>query len=107
MLNWGKTKSVSGLLLNYWLKEWISNISINIFFSQENRLNYADVVFQPTSQNEVRIIGLEDRTVYADVDTYGAGSLLPETRSETSSSEDDFVYVDGIENFIEKRETND
>lgn len=80
---------------------------LNLFFSQENRLNYADVVFQPTSRNEVRIIGLEDRTVYADVDTYGAGALLPETRSETSSSEDDFVYVDGIENFIEKRETND
>ncbi|CAC5394947.1 unnamed protein product [Mytilus coruscus] len=75
--------------------------------SMENRLNYADVVFQQTSRNELRIIGLEDRTVYADVDTSVAAALLPETRCETSSSEDDFVYVDGIENFIEKRETND
>lgn len=65
------------------------------------------MVFQPTSQNEIRIIGFEDRTVYADVDTRFAAALPSETRSETSSSEDDFVYVDGIENFIEKRETND
>ncbi|CAC5361915.1 unnamed protein product [Mytilus coruscus] len=70
-------------------------------------LNYADVVFQPSSQNEVRIIGLEDRTVYADVDTSFAAAFLPEKQSETSSSEDDFIYVDGIENFIDKRETND
>lgn len=74
---------------------------------QESRLNYADVVFEPSlSQDEVRIIGLEDRIEYADVDIALVAPSSPETRSDTSSSEDDFVYVDGIENFIEKRETN-
>lgn len=70
-------------------------------------MNYADVVFEPSSaQQAARIIGLEDRTVYADVDVSLVALFSPETRSDTSSSEDDFVYVEGIENYIEKRETN-
>ncbi|CAG2232728.1 CADM4 [Mytilus edulis] len=72
--------------------------------SMESRLNYADVVFQPSaSQEPVRIIGLENRTVYADVDTSQVAIGRPENRSDTSSSDDDFVYIDGIENYIEKR----
>ncbi|CAC5368471.1 unnamed protein product [Mytilus coruscus] len=75
--------------------------------SLDVHLNYADVVFQPSSsQDEVRIIGLENRTVYADVDTAGFSRSIPDIQSDTSSSEDDFVYVQGIENYIEKRETN-
>lgn len=70
-------------------------------------MNYADVVFQPSSsQNEIRIIGLENMTVYADVDT-SVHVGLPDIQSDTSSSDDDFVYIEGIQNFIEKRETND
>lgn len=70
-------------------------------------MNYADVIFQPSSsQHEIRIIGLEDRNVYTEVDT-SVTVRLPEVQSDTSSSDDDFVYVDGIPNFIEKRETND
>ncbi|XP_071148042.1 kin of IRRE-like protein 1 [Mytilus edulis] len=76
--------------------------------SMESRLNYADVMFEPSgSQDPARIIGLDDRTVYADVDI-SLGAQCPSGRqSNTSSSEDDFVYIDGIENYIEKREAND
>ncbi|CAC5411923.1 unnamed protein product [Mytilus coruscus] len=82
----------------------------------DNQLNYADVVFQPSSStNEVRILGLEDRIHYADVDVSARTAILPDINSignksdnssEKSSSEDDFVYIDQIENYMTNRTTN-
>lgn len=81
------------------------------FYVQDNQLNYADVVFQPSSStNEVRILGLEDRIHYADVEVSVRRAILPDINSdnssEKSSSEDDFVYIDQIENYIPNRTTN-
>ncbi|XP_052079684.1 uncharacterized protein LOC127717862 [Mytilus californianus] len=82
----------------------------------DGQLNYADVVFQPSSStNEVRILGLEDRIHYADVDVSALTAFLPnisslrnstDNGSERSSSEDDFVYVDQIQNYMPNRTTN-
>lgn len=74
---------------------------------QDDQLNYADVVFQPSlSTNEVRILGLEDRIHYADVDVSARTAFPPDISSERSSSEEDFVYVDQIENYMPHRTTN-
>lgn len=85
-------------------------------YVQDGHLNYAEVVFQPSSStNEVRILGLEDRIHYADIDVSARQSFLPnrstigdngDNGSEKSSSEDDFVYVDQIENYMPNRATN-
>lgn len=84
---------------------------------KENHLNYADVIFQPSSStNEVQIIGLEDRIHYADVDVSARTTVIQSDArgvgvesnvgSDRSSSEDDFVDVGGITNYMQNRSTN-
>lgn len=85
-------------------------------FFKDGRLNYADVIFQPSSStNEVHIIGLEDRIHYADVDVSVRTAFLPDIDSvgdgsdigsQKSSSEDDFVYVGQITNYMKNQTTN-
>ncbi|CAC5417636.1 unnamed protein product [Mytilus coruscus] len=84
--------------------------------TMDGQLNYADVVFHPSSStNEVRIIGLEDRIHYADVDVSMRTAFLTDISSigdgsdigsQKSSSEDDFVYVGQIENYMQNRPTH-
>lgn len=70
----------------------LSNVS---FLFQTGQLNNADVTFPPsTTQEVVHIIGIENRTVYADV-TVSAGA--------TSSDEEDYVEIECLKNFVDKR----
>lgn len=63
----------------------------------------------------MHILGLEDRIHYADVDVSVRTAVLPDIDSvgdesdigsQKSSSEDDFVYVDQIKNYMKNRTTN-
>ncbi|CAC5377810.1 HMCN [Mytilus coruscus] len=46
------------------------------------QLNYADVIFQPsTTQDVVQIIGIENRTIYADVNVSAGATSSVDTRS--------------------------
>lgn len=63
----------------------------------------------------MRILGLEDRIHYADVDVSVRTAVLPDIDSvgdgsdigsQKSSSEDDFVYVGQIKNYMRNRTTN-
>ncbi|CAG2248792.1 unnamed protein product [Mytilus edulis] len=72
----------------------------------ESSLQYAEVTFkdEPMTQ-EVVIHGIADRTIYSDIDFMTKHVEQPCSRSESDSeSDDDFMYVDGIENFVEKEE---
>ncbi|XP_063412005.1 uncharacterized protein LOC134694856 [Mytilus trossulus] len=70
------------------------------------QLNYADVIFPPsTTQANLQIIGIENRTVYADVTVSAGASSLVSSRDVTSSDEEeeDFVEMEGLKNFVDKR----
>ncbi|XP_076088315.1 neural cell adhesion molecule 1-like [Mytilus galloprovincialis] len=74
----------------------------------EGSLQYAEVFFEdvPTMQ-EVVIHGIGDKTVYSDIDFMAQHVAKASNKSESDSeSDDDFMYVDGIENFVEKRENS-
>ncbi|XP_052080099.1 titin-like isoform X2 [Mytilus californianus] len=53
------------------------------------QLNYVDVIFQPsTTQDVVQIIGIENRTIYADVNVSAGATSSVDTRSVMSSDEE-------------------
>ncbi|VDI50284.1 Hypothetical predicted protein [Mytilus galloprovincialis] len=66
----------------------------------ESSLNYAEVEFEagPTASTSI-IHGHEDRTIYSEIDVLRLANAIP---SSSDSDEDDFVYVDGIENYNKK-----
>ncbi|CAC5393288.1 IGDCC4 [Mytilus coruscus] len=67
----------------------------------EPNLNYAEVIFhtKPTT-NEIVVHGKEDRTIYSEIDHLKRADALPS--SSESDSDDDFVYIEGIQNFLRK-----
>ncbi|XP_063411946.1 uncharacterized protein LOC134694812 [Mytilus trossulus] len=68
------------------------------------QLNHSDVYFQPSTSHDVQIRGIENRTVYSEVLNSERGSSVIETRSMSSSDEEDFVDIEGLENFIDRSE---
>lgn len=55
------------------------------------------------TQDVVHIIGIEKRTVYADVTVSAGATSLVDSRNVTSSDEEDFVEIEDLENFADKR----
>ncbi|XP_071148145.1 uncharacterized protein [Mytilus edulis] len=69
--------------------------------SNESNLHYVEVVFETKHNTEETVIhGLEERSIYSDIDHLAKAVALPS--SSESESEDDFVYVEGIQNFSRK-----
>ncbi|XP_071148411.1 uncharacterized protein [Mytilus edulis] len=68
------------------------------------QLNYSDVYFQPSTSQAVRIRGIENRTVYSEVLNSERSSNVIETRSISSSDEEDFDDTEGLGNFIDRTE---
>ncbi|CAC5383226.1 unnamed protein product [Mytilus coruscus] len=66
----------------------------------ESILNYAEIEFEarPTASTSI-IHGHEDRTIYSEIDLLRLANVIP---SISDSDEDDFMYVDGIENYKKK-----
>lgn len=52
----------------------------------------------PTNEAEIR--GINDRTIYADIDTGAVGVPLEE--SAESDDDDDFMYIEGIIDYTKK-----
>ncbi|CAC5393267.1 unnamed protein product [Mytilus coruscus] len=62
----------------------------------ESNLNYAEVIFEAVPSTSANIIhGKEDRTIYSEIDLLCHADVIP----SSSESDDDFMYVDGIENY--------
>lgn len=58
-------------------------------------------MFETKHNTEETVIhGLEERSIYSDIDHLAKAVALPS--SSESESEDDFVYVEGIQNFSRK-----
>ncbi|CAC5380201.1 unnamed protein product [Mytilus coruscus] len=73
----------------------------------ESDLNYSEIVFEERQSSSPLVIhGIDERTIYSDI-VVGAqlSNQLPNNDS-SSESEDDFIYVDGIENYTERRKMN-
>ncbi|CAC5380192.1 unnamed protein product [Mytilus coruscus] len=73
----------------------------------EADMNYAEIVFDDQQLPcPVIIHGIDDKTIYSDI---VVGAQLPNllsTNDSSSESEDDFIYVEGIENYTERRKMN-
>ncbi|CAC5383214.1 unnamed protein product [Mytilus coruscus] len=68
-------------------------------------LNYVEVAFGPSNSNNTSFIhGINDRTIYSDIDTTAFFESSQETQDNSSrdSSEDDFMYVDGIVHYTKR-----
>ncbi|CAC5420413.1 unnamed protein product [Mytilus coruscus] len=79
--------------------------TFNIGHEQDNEaLHYVDVVFDPLNPiNEAHIHGINDRTIYADIDTGAVGMPLEESEEEEDEDDDDdFMYIDGIIDYTKK-----
>ncbi|CAG2200360.1 unnamed protein product [Mytilus edulis] len=64
----------------------------------EADLNYAEIVFEdPQLSCPVIIHGIDDKTTYSDIVIGAKPPNLLSTNDSSSESEDDFIYVDGIE----------
>lgn len=72
-----------------------------LFQITESSLNYADVVFEPgPPTQEVIIHGLQDKTNYSKI-RFSANTAMASVSSD--ESDDDFINIDGLENYLEKR----
>lgn len=70
-------------------------------------LNYAEIVFENRQLScPVIIHGIDNKTIYSDIVVRTQLPNLLSTTESSSESEDDFIYVDGIENYTEKRKMN-
>ncbi|OPL33927.1 hypothetical protein AM593_09883, partial [Mytilus galloprovincialis] len=67
-------------------------------------LNYSEVYFQPSTSQDVQIRGIENRTVYSEVLNSERGSSVIDTQSVSSSDEEDFVDIEGLDNFIDRND---
>ncbi|VDI42358.1 Hypothetical predicted protein, partial [Mytilus galloprovincialis] len=82
-----------------------SGKTFKIGHEQDNdALHYVEVVFDPLNQtNEAHIHGINDRTIYADIDTGAVGMPLEESEEEVDNEDDDdFMYIDGIIDYTKK-----
>ncbi|CAG2204098.1 DSCAM [Mytilus edulis] len=62
----------------------------------ESNLNYAEVIFEAAPSTSTGVVnGKEDRTIYSEIDLLCHVDTIP----SSSESDDDFMYVDGIENY--------
>lgn len=52
--------------------------------------------------NEAEIHGINDRTIYADIDTGAVGVPLEESAESDDDDDDDFMYIEGIIDYTQK-----
>lgn len=70
-------------------------------------MHYVEVVFNPLyPTKEARIHGINDRTIYADIETGVVGVPQDESDKEdddkNEDDNDDFMYIDGIIDYTKK-----
>lgn len=79
----------------------IKNIFQFYSIFQTRQLNYADITSNPTLPgNEMRIRGLENKTVNSDVDLSNG---VFDTLDELNSEDEDFVEIEDLEIFSNRK----
>ncbi|XP_052080102.1 hemicentin-1-like isoform X2 [Mytilus californianus] len=74
----------------------------NSFQVPTRQLNYADITFKPSIPgNEMRIIGIENKTVYADVDLTHVQTEVLNTPNELNGDDEDFVQIEDLDTLNE------
>lgn len=59
-------------------------------------MNYAEVMFDNRSPTHLIIRGIEDKTIYSEIDHLSRAEPLP---SSSSESEDDTIFVPKVEKY--------
>ncbi|CAC5377807.1 unnamed protein product [Mytilus coruscus] len=76
----------------------------NRFQESTKQLNYADITFKPTLPgNEKRVIGIGNKTVYADVDLTNGQTSVLDSLNELNSDDEDFVEIEDLAIFSHRK----
>jgi hypothetical protein len=80
-----------------------------VYLSQNNDLNYSELVFSPSACSRFIIHGMENKTIYSEVDLSIRVSPLQSSDEENnidSEDDDDFMSVEDIQKYIKREERN-
>jgi hypothetical protein len=80
-----------------------------VYLLQNNDLNYSELVFSPSACSRFIIHGMENKTIYSEVDLSIRVSPLQSSDEENnidSEDDDDFMSVEDIQKYIKREERN-
>ena len=80
-----------------------------MYLLQNNDLNYSELVFSPSACSRFIIHGMENKTIYSEVDLSIRVSPLQSSDEENnidSEDDDDFMSVEDIQKYIKREERN-
>jgi hypothetical protein len=80
-----------------------------VYLLQNNVLNYSELVFSPSACSRFIIHGMENKTIYSEVDLSIRVSPLQSSDEENnidSEDDDDFMSVEDIQKYIRREERN-
>ena len=81
-----------------------------MYLSQNNDLNYSELVFSPSACSRFIIHGMENKTIYSEVDLSIRVSPLQssdeENNIESDDDDDDFILAKDIQKYIKREERN-
>ena len=80
-----------------------------MYLLQNNDLNYSELVFSPSACSRFIIHGMENKTIYSEVDLSIRVSPLQSSDEENnidSEDDDDFMSVEDIQKYIRREERN-
>ena len=80
-----------------------------MYLLQNNDLNYSELVFSPSACSRFIIHGMENKTIYSEVDLsirVNPLQSLEEENNIDSDDDDDFMSVEDIQKYIKREERN-
>jgi len=80
-----------------------------VYLLQNNDLNYSELVFSPSACSRFIIHGMENKTIYSEVDLsirVNPLQSLEEENNIDSDDDDDFMSVEDIQKYIKREERN-
>ena len=80
-----------------------------MYLLQNNDLNYSELVFSPSACSRFIIHGMENKTIYSEVDLSIRVSPLQSSDEENnidSEDDDDFMSVEDIQKYIKREKRN-
>jgi len=80
-----------------------------VYLLQNNDLNYSELVFSPSACSRFIIHGMENKTIYSEVDLSIRVSPLQSSDEENnidSDDDDDFMSVEDIQKYVKREERN-
>ena len=80
-----------------------------MYLLQNKDLNYSELVFSPSACSRFIIHGMENKTIYSEVDLSIRVSPLQSSDEENnidSDDDDDFMSVEDIQKYIKREERN-